>query len=147
MTWSGKSVSVTKNPDGKTFALVFEATDGSKTEQVTAAFVSEVDSIAQIIENDVTQRNRDQAQKDAIAALDPQDYANVSLEDLKARKAPPPPTQDELDFQAWQMLKADWQKKSKILQSGLSTTVKQADVDAAYAAMKAAYKESYGDFL
>lgn len=145
--WKGKSVGIAVNPDGMTFALTYELTDGKEVIQKTEPLVSNADSIEQIIDQGEREKNRVDAQRAAIAALDPALYANVSLDDLKARKQPPPASQDELDRQAWFALKADWQKKLKIVESGLSKTVTQADVDTAYAAMKAAYKEEYGAFL
>lgn len=145
--WTGKCVSFTANPNGLTATLVYEVTDGVTTTQTTEANVSSPDSVDQIINDKVTYLNRVDAQKAAIAAINPKDFENVSLEDLKARKAPPPPTQDELDKQTWFALKTTWQKDSKILESGLSKSMTQEIVDADYAAMKAAYKDEYGAFL
>ncbi len=143
--WTGKSVSVKANGDELTFTLVYEVTDGVNVEQITEPRVSSVDSIDQIISDAVAYRNRVEAQKAAIAALDPALYADVTLEELKDRKKPPPPTQEELDRQAWLALKTDYQIKLKAL--GISKTITQTDVDDAYAAMKAAFKEEYGVFL
>lgn len=64
--------------------------------------------------------------------------------------APPPvkpPTQEELDLKAFRAAQRDWQIKSKALDSGLSKTITQEDVDAAYVIVKTLYKEEYGPFL
>lgn len=60
---------------------------------------------------------------------------------------PDPPSQDELDKQAWFALRAEWQRQVKVLASGLSKTVNDQTVAAAYDAMKQAYKEDYGAFV
>lgn len=56
---------------------------------------------------------------------------------------PAVPTQAETDRIAFVALYQDWQKKKASLDSGLSKTVSQGDVDAAFAAAVGAYKEEY----
>lgn len=73
--------------------------------------------------------------------------SGVAVGSPKPTKVPDPPTQEQIDFNAWLVLKADWQTKTKELASGLSKTVTQQDVDTAYGLMKQAYKDSYGPFI
>lgn len=58
-----------------------------------------------------------------------------------------PPTQDELDKKAFIVLVQNWKIVKAALASGASKTVTQTDVDAAYAAWKSAYKDSYAELL
>lgn len=58
---------------------------------------------------------------------------------------PKPPTPEELALAAWLVLLNDWKLKKSAL--GVSKTVTQQDVDAAYAAMKTDYIDAYAPFL
>lgn len=80
-----------------------------------------------------------------LARLNALDIDKIVLGDVTPPKPPVPPTQNELDLQAWLALKQDYQTKLKAL--GISKVITQTDVDDALAAMKLAYKEEYGAFL
>jgi hypothetical protein len=82
-----------------------------------------------------------------LVRLNALDLSAVKLGAIDPPRLPDPPTQDELDLQAWIAAKLDYQTKQKIFDSGLSKTVTQQDVDDAYAQMKTLYKEEYGVFL
>ena len=56
-----------------------------------------------------------------------------------------PPTQDEIDQAAWIDAVRNWRRLKTIVDGGLSKTVTQADVDAAYAVVKSTYKDAYAD--
>lgn len=80
---------------------------------------------------------------DSLASFDP---ASVPITlSIPVPKPPNPPTQDELDLQAFLALLRDLKEKKAAL--GTSKTLTQQDVDVAKAAMTAAYKEAYAPFL
>lgn len=87
--------------------------------------------------------------KAEVARLEAVDAALAQVDTTKpvdtAATPPVPPTQAELDQQAFLVLLRDWQAKKAAL--GISKTVTQQDVDDAYAAMKTAYIDAYAPFL
>ncbi len=58
-----------------------------------------------------------------------------------------PPSQDLIDRQAFAALVSDWLAKKKAVDGGLSKTVTQMDVDAAYALVKSAFKIEYAGMI
>jgi hypothetical protein len=54
-----------------------------------------------------------------------------------------PPTTEQLQRIQFIVALEEWRRLSAILNSGVSTTVKQADVDTAYATMKTLYQDQY----
>lgn len=95
----------------------------------------------QLIEQVRTQINRYE-QIDVLKAELPKAGEVLDLAPLSSA-----PTQDELDQQTFLGLVADYKAKKAALATGLSDTVNQAAVDAAYAAMKKVYKEAYAPLL
>lgn len=149
--WTAKIVGVSKNRDGLTFSLSYMLTDGRATQFVSEPLVSSTDSIAQILADAENNLNRKDSQLAMIGGLKTADYVGKTATELRRAdedaKAPPPPTPDEMALTFWKSAKADWERKVKIVASGLSKVLTQKDVDEAYAMMKSLYKESYGVFL
>ncbi len=149
MTWDGKSVLVAANVDGLTFTLVYEVTDGKQTEQITEPYVSSVDSIDQIINDAVKYRNGVDAQKESISNLDPSLYADVPLSELQARKAPPPPTQYDLEKQAFLTAMTSYTNLDNAYQAAIAaktpTTITPQNLSDSYSAWKTTFiHEEFG---
>lgn len=149
--WTAKVVGVSKNKDGLTFSLSYMLTDGQAVQMVTEPLVSSADSIAQILSDAENTINRKATQLSVIGKLNTGDYVGKTAAQLRKAdedaKAPPPLTSDALALLFWKSAKAEWEKRVKVLASGLSKVLTQKDVDEAYAMMKSLYKEEYGAFL
>ncbi len=129
----------TATPISKTFA------DGKLTVAVryengtsTWTRAHRVDSYAQFINEVRSEVNR-------LNSID-SDIAKVTI-GVPVDVSITPPDQDALDRQAFAVLVADWVAKKKAVDGGLSKTLTQMDVDAAYAAMKAAFKIEYANMI
>lgn len=146
--WTGKIISTQKNSDGLTLTLIYELTDGTTTEQVTEKRVSPDrsgelgDVLKRTVLDAVRYRNQVEAQKAVIASFDEKAFVG----DVTEPEAPGP-SQADLDLKAFLAALYTWQQLNAVLQSGVSKTVTQQDVDSAYADMKTAYRDEYAPYL
>lgn len=121
-----------KNQDGLTLTLTYHLTDGVTTESFTEPRVSDVNAILQTVQNAVNYKNRGDAQKGTIAALD---VATIpaTLQELKVivdagKPKDPDPTAEQLALAAFQKLLGDYRNTLAAEKLHLPVQTASADI-------------------
>lgn len=136
MTWTATIASAQLQQTH--FDVLVTFTDGTVVDKSTFQAADDADLSQQIVQR-LAYLNRAGAAKIAGITLGP--FVPP------IQPAPIPPTQEQIDQNAFLALLQNWKTLKATLASGASKTVTQQSVDDAYAAWKTAYKDAYAPFL